>query len=219
MTIIGIDPSLNSTAITIYKDGDYVLFNYTNNKPNYKWIQQVMNFVNFEFHKYINFDTYSESEIAKLKAYMYITLKIVDDIRKYIDDDVRVYIEGYSYSSQQGKLIDLVTFSTLLREKLVWISGIKIQVVPPSSLKKFISDTVYNKDKKGISRNDDGKAGGSFDKKDMMKALLKLDINNDYINYLRDNKEVLLEKKNLSKPFDDLNDSIILAYYGLMNVE
>lgn len=217
MVIIGIDPSLNSTAITIYKNSEYKIFNYTNNKPTYKWIKAVDNIVNFSFHKFINFEKYSESEIEKLKAYMFIAVKIVDDIKKYADDDTHIFIEGYSYSSAQGRLIDLVTFSTLLRERLLWIDKVKINIIPPSSLKKFISDVVYEKDKKGISRNENGKAGGSFDKKDMMEALLKLDIDNEYINYLQENKDILLEKKNLSKPFDDVNDSFILAYYGLLN--
>ena len=149
--------------------------------------------------------------------YDIITTRIVTDIKLFADNNTSIYIEGYSYSSQQGKLIDLVTFSTLLRLKLLDIKNIKINVVPPSSLKKYISDVVYEKDKKGISRNEDGKAGGSFDKKDMMIALLKLDLNIDYFYYLEENKNVLLKKKNISKPFDDLNDSILLAYFGLLN--
>jgi len=217
MVIIGIDPSLNSTAITIYKNSEYKIFNYTNNKPTYKWIKEIDKLVNFTFHKFIDSKDYSESEIDKLKMYDIITSSIVTDIKLFADNNTSIYIEGYSYSSQQGKLIDLVTFSTLLRLKLLDIKNIKINVVPPSSLKKYISDVVYEKDKKGISRNEDGKAGGSFDKKDMMIALLKLDLNIDYFYYLEENKNVLLKKKNISKPFDDLNDSILLAYFGLLN--
>ena len=52
MIIIGIDPSLNSTALTVYKDGQYSFYNYTNNKPGYKWIKEVNDCVNFQFHEY-----------------------------------------------------------------------------------------------------------------------------------------------------------------------
>jgi hypothetical protein len=73
---------------------------------------------------------------------------------------------------------------------------------------------VYKPDKKGVYRNEDGKAGGSFDKKDMMRALLHFDIDVDYFNYLMKKKEDLLKPKNIPKPFDDINDSLLLSLVG-----
>ena len=217
MIIIGIDPSLNSTAISIYKDNKFTVYNYTNNSPKYKWIKEVNNYVDFKFHEYTDDSkSFSESETEKIKVYDIVTDKIFNDIKKISDQQTEVFIEGYSYSSAQGRLIDLVTFSTLLRIKLVNY-GINLNVIPPSTLKKTISEQVYEKDKKGMSRDDNGKAGGSFDKKDMMKCLIKLDINSDYIDYLKINKDVLLKTKNLSKPFDDINDALLLCYYGIVS--
>lgn len=217
MIIIGIDPSLNSTAISIYKDNKYTVYNYTNKNPKYKWIKEVTNYVDFKFHEYNDdSENFSESETEKIKIYDIVTDKIFNDIKKISDQQTEVFIEGYSYSSAQGRLIDLVTFSTLLRIKLVNY-GININVIPPSTLKKTIAEQVYEIDKKGISRDENGKAGGSFDKKDMMKCLIKLNINCEYTNYLQINKDILLNPKSLSKPFDDINDALLLCYYGIIN--
>ena len=215
MIIIGIDPSLNSTALTIYKDGRYTFYNYTNNKPNYKWIKEVSDCVNFQFHEYSNNDDFSESETDKIDIYDVVTDKIVNDINDIIGKrETKIFIEGYSYSAQAGRLIDLVTFSTLLRYKLHKYKNVTLYFIPPSSLKKYVAAMVYKPDKKGIYRDNNGKAGGSFDKKDMMIVLTQLNIDEFYFNYLKDRKEDLLKPKNIPKPFDDINDSLLLCVHG-----
>jgi hypothetical protein len=215
MIIIGIDPSLNSTAITIYKDGKYSFYNYTNNKPNYKWIKEVNQYVNFQFHEYSNNDDFSESEVDKIDIYDIVTDKIVTDISSIIGKkETHIFIEGYSYSAQAGRLIDLVTFSTLLRYKLLKYKNVTLHFIPPSSLKKYVAQMVYKPDKKGMYRNENGKAGGSFDKKDMMVALLHMDLDDVYFHYLTNRREDLLKPKNVPKPFDDINDSLLLNIHG-----
>lgn len=219
MIIIGIDPSLNSTAISIYKNGIFSVYNYTNKEPKYKWIKEVQEHVNFKFHEYNDeTDSFSESETEKIRVYDIVTDKIFNDIKEISDQQTEVFIEGYSYSSAQGRLIDLVTFSTLLRIKLVK-HGINLNVIPPSTLKKTIAEQVYPLDKKGIPRDENDKAGGSFDKKDMMKCLIKLNISSDYINYIKNNSDILLKPKNIPKPFDDCNDSLLLCYYGIISLK
>jgi hypothetical protein len=216
MILIGIDPSLNSTALTIYKENKYFFYNYTNNKPKYKWIKEVYDFVNFKFHEYSNNDDFSESETDKISIYDEVTDKVVDDIFNFIkDEETKIFIEGYSYSAQAGRLIDLVTFSTLLRYKLLKNKNITLHFIPPSSLKKYVATMVYKPDKKGVYRDENGKAGGSFDKKDMMNVLLHFDINELYFNYLKSNKNEILKSKNIPKPFDDINDSLLLLLHGL----
>jgi len=217
MIIIGIDPSLNSTAITIFKNNEFTLYNYTNKKSNYKWIKEIDNMVNFNFHQFEDCDDFSESETEKIKIYDLVTDKIIQDIEKMIDQETKVFIEGYSYSSAQGRLIDLVVFGTLIRHKLLKNPNVKLHIIPPSTLKKTISEYVYEVDKKGIARNEKGKAGGVFDKKDMMECLMKLDLNNNYLDYIKNNSEILLKPKNIPKPFDDINDSFLLCYFGIKN--
>lgn len=216
--IIGIDPSLSSTGLSILKDNKIILFNYNNKKSNYKWFKNTSNIINYIHHTYVFGKNFSESEVSKLKIFDEVTDKIIDTIIKYIDtgEIIKVYIEGFSYSSK-GNIIDLVVFSTLIRYKLLKIFNLELNIIPPSSLKSFIGSEVYEKDKKGIYRNEDGKAAGSFDKKDMMEALLKLnlDLNFEYMEFLKNNKNTLLSTKTIPSPFTDLNDSIILMYYGI----
>ena len=215
MIVIGIDPSLNSTALTVYKDGKYSFYNYTNNKPNYKWIKEVNDCVNFQFHEHSNNDDFSESEVDKIDIYDAVTEKVSNDVISLIGEkETKIFIEGYSYSAQAGRLIDLVTFSTLLRFKLHKNKNVTLHFIPPSSLKKYVAEMVYKPDKKGMYRDENGKAGGSFDKKDMMVALLHLDIDSVYFKYIKDRREDLLKPKSIPKPFDDINDSLLLCIVG-----
>lgn len=216
MIIIGVDPSLNSSAITIYKNNEYSYYNYTNNKPNNKWVKEVDGIIQFHFHRHKDNDDFSKSEVLKLEVYDEITDNIVDNIIKVTNgEETKVFIEGYSYSSASGRLIDLVTFSTLLRYKLLKNMNIVLHVVPPSSLKKSVGELVYGIGKDKIARNDDGMAAGSFKKKEMMIALLEFDnISGYYFNYLKVNKDRLLSPKNIPKPFDDCSDSLLLVQHG-----
>ena len=216
MIIIGADLSLSSSAISILKEGELILLNYTNKKPSYKWIKNSTHLINYTFHKFDNSDEYTESEVDKLKKYGEITENIKNDILNIIEgeEEINIYIEGYAFSAN-GKLIDIITFSTLLRYKLLKLPNVHLFFIPPSSLKSFIGGEVYEKDKKGVYRNENGKASGSFDKKDMMEALLRLNLDFEYINYISGNKNILFETKDIPKPFDDINDSVILMYYGM----
>jgi hypothetical protein len=217
MYIVGIDPSLSSSAITIYKNNELKLFNYNNKKENYKWFKETNHIINYSFHNYVFGNDFSESETEKIQIYDSVTNELVNNIINVINNDsVKIYMEGYSYSSK-GKIIDLVAFSTLIRYKLLKIPNSSLIIIPPSSLKKYVGEFVCEKDKKGIYRDEDGKAAGSFDKKDMMKSLLKFNLNYPYIEYLKDNKEILLQPKDIPKPFDDINDSLILAYFGCIS--
>ena len=217
MYIVGIDPSLSSTAISIYKDGEYKLFNYNNKKSNYVWFKDTNDLIDYTHHEYVIGKDFSASEVEKIKIYDEVTSNVVDNIKYNIgQEEAKIYMEGYSYSSK-GKIIDLVAFSTLIRYKLSKIPNTELFIIPPSSLKKYVGEFVYEKDKKGVYRNDEGKAAGSFDKKDMMIALLNLNIDCPYIDYLNENRYVLLKPKNIPKPFDDVNDSIILTYYGCVS--
>lgn len=217
MYIVGIDPSLSSSAISIYKDGEYKIFNYNNKKSNYTWFKATNHLIDYAHHEYVIGNEFSESEVEKLRIYDEVTTNVVDNIKYEIGQEpARIYMEGYSYSSK-GKIIDLVAFSTLIRYKLSKLPKTDLFIVPPSSLKKYLGEMVYEKDKKGVYRNDEGKAAGSFDKKDMMMGLLNLDIDSPYMDYLNEHRDDLLKPKNIPKPFDDVNDSLILAYYGLIS--
>ena len=217
MIIIGADLSLNSSALCIFKDNNLIFKNYTSKNPSYKWFKNSSHLINYTFHEFDNSSEYTASEVDKLKKYDEITENIKNDVSKIIDGDeeIKIYIEGYAFSAN-GKLIDIITFSTLLRYKLLKLPNVHLYFIPPSSLKSFIGGQVYEKDKKGVYRNQNGKASGSFDKKDMMEALLKLNLDFEYMNYLKANKDLLLSTKEIPKPFDDTTDSACLMYYGII---
>jgi hypothetical protein len=219
MIIIGIDPSLNSTAVSVLNKNTNEIkhYSFTNIKPNYKWAKEYENFILFKFHTYKDSKEFSESEVLKLNNYDDVSNTIMDVILEYKDTDVKIFMEGYSYSSKNGRIIDLVVFSTLLRYKIITQTNAELNIIPPSSLKMFVGQNVYEPDKKGVYRNNDGKAAGKFDKHDIMKALLDLNMTYDYINKLNEDKSEILQMKSIPKPLDDVNDSILLCYYGAMN--
>lgn len=219
--IIGADLSLSSSGICIYNGEEIKFFSYTNAKPNNKWVIVGNDYINYTFHQHKDSKKFTESELLKIKSYDQVTDNIVDDIVNFIgDNDAEMYIESYSYSSKAGKLIDIVTFGTLIRYKLLGYNNIKLNFVPPSSLKKFSGQYAYGtqyqlpKDKKDMCRDESGKAAGSFDKKDLYVVLLNLNLDYGYINFLNENRDDMLNLKNLPKPYDDLNDSLLLVYHG-----
>ena len=82
---------------------------------------------------------------------------IINTILSNINDteDTYIAIEGYSYSSNAGPLIDLVTFSTLLRDNLLKYVTTNITIVSPGELKKGCAMIVYNKGEDGSYRNNE----------------------------------------------------------------
>ena len=120
--VVGLDPSLISTAMVV----NGKLFNYCREKDAMnksglsKWFKYCEDKINLKFINYREYENYSDGEIIKLKDYDKITDQIIKDIEDSIDKSLptKIGIEGYSYSSDAGAIIDLVTFSTLLRKKL-----------------------------------------------------------------------------------------------------
>ena len=211
MNIIGIDPSLNSTAVCYLKDDNINLFSFNNIKPNNKWIKEYESYIHFYHHTYKDSKNFTESEILKLNNYDSVSDAILENINF---DDSDVFMEGYSYSSKNGKIIDLVVFSTLLRYKIINRTSARLNIVPPSTLKSEIGKMVYEPDKKGYYRNSEGIASGNFDKKHMMSALLDTNNDFDYLKKLNENKNDILSMRNIPKPLDDKNDAVLLSLYG-----
>lgn len=218
MNIVGIDPSLASTALSV----NGKMFNYTSfknastKKGNLsKWFDLCQPFITYRFLETETDKDYSKNEILKLMYYDEITNNIIDDIDANLDESFEgtiIGIEGYSYSSAVGPLIDLVTFSTLLRKKLVEKVNTNVTVYAPTSLKKLSAELTYEADDKGIFRNNDGLSGGKFTKTEMMISIIEnLDFNDDWAKFLRDNKDDLLKFKNIPKPIDDINDAYLLS--------
>jgi len=224
MNFIGLDISKISTAMAIENsNGENHLFNYTTKEPNYLWVKRTNEVINFRYYNYATCESYSESEIEKLTQFVAIANDIIKDIKNTITDNYPVYImlEGYSYGSNVGPLIDLVGIGTIIRGKLLeHVPNIKlIEVIAPLSLKTQTAEYVYGYEmvEKGkrvvrltkvVNTNEDGVPGKSFSKHDMFKALMDAKLEVPVLEFYDIYKDDLLKMKSLPKPFDDINDAI-----------
>jgi hypothetical protein len=101
---------------------------------------------------------------------------IISDIEKNIDKSIptKVAIEGYNFGPQVGDLIDLVTFSTLLRKKIWDYITKDITVLSQSSLKQESCKLTYKpidigkKKPKLEWRNHFGISGETYQKRNLL---------------------------------------------------
>ena len=225
--VIGIDPSLLSTAMCISTpDGDK-LFSFYKDKKFGKWEKIAESYICMHLTTFKEYKSmsYSEEQIQKHLDYEKIVDRIVDVILDNIDDSLETYInvEGYSYSSNAGPLIDLVTFSTLLRDSLIKHVTENITITAPGELKKGCAMLVYDKGPDKMYRNNQiqengkGLAGGSFKKPQMALAMIDYygktgkKINANIYDFLTSYKDEVFSMSGFPKPFDDIIDSIWLC--------
>lgn len=221
MNLIGIDPSLISTAMVV----NGKLFNYCRKKDAYgkkelsKWYKLCENYVEYKFIEYRETIDYSEGEIIKLIDYDTITEQIINDILLNIDTNkpTKIGIEGFSYNSKNGDLVDLVTFSTLLRKKLYDNISKDIFILSPMTLKYESCKMTYKpinigKKKEILEyRNNQGISGGKFTKKEICQSLIdNISLNDDWSLHIKDIGSELLLNKKIMKPYEDLNDSYFI---------
>lgn len=222
MYFIGIDPSLNSTSVTINGNClNYAPHNivYTKKNELKKWYNFFKNIITYRtFHKPIfNKKSHNISETQKLKMFDDVCDLIIFDIvekTKNSPEKTHICIEGYSYSSSSGPLIDLVTFATILKYKLYYLYNYKhISVIPPKSLKKFAGKLTYKKvieNRKEMYRNKLDIPSGNFNKKDLLNSLIdNTTLNYAFTDFLKQNKKIQLQKK-VPKPLEDCVDSFLL---------
>ena len=191
--IVAIDPSLISTAVVVSSGDTFKIYNYCRESAAYgktglkKWYKMAEEHVTYKFISYREYKDYSEGELIKLKDYDIVTDGIISDILSNIDPKkpTKVGIEGFSFGSVSGDLIDLVTFSTLLRKKLFDIVSQDIFVMSPSTLKLESCKLTYppiikESGKKKITykeeyRNNMGIPGGSFTKREIFYSIIEND--------------------------------------------
>lgn len=225
MNIVSIDPSLISTALIV--NGKF--FNYCRESKAYgktgmtKWFKMAEPFVKYRFIEYREFADYSEGELVKLKDYDLITDMIIKDILDNINRSfpTKIGIEGYSFGAQVGDLIDLVTFSTLLRKKLFDQVSEDILVLSPSTLKLEACKLTYSpiikeiggkkKRQELIWKNNIGISGGKFTKVDMFLAIIEnSEFGDDWSIHCKSIKSDILSVKDIQKPYEDCNDAYLI---------
>jgi hypothetical protein len=227
VNFIGIDPSLISTAVVV----NGKILNYCRESKVMlksgmsKWFKSAEQYCTYRFITYREFDNYSDGELTKLKDYDYITEMIIDDILININpgEESIIGIEGYNFGATVGDLIDLVTFSTLLRKKLFDRVSERIIVLSPSTLKleacKLTYDPIVKEIGKKVKRieytyrNKLGISGGKFTKRDMALAIIENEkIDDPWFKYLKLIKTELLEVKDIQKPHEDVNDAVLIYH-------
>jgi hypothetical protein len=221
MNYIGLDPSLISTGLVV----NGKLFNYCREKDAMnksglsKWFKYCEDKVELKFIQYREYENYSDGELTKLKDYDKITDQILKDIEENIDKSqpTKIGIEGYSYSSDAGAIIDLVTFSTLLRKKLYDYISTDITVFSPSTLKLESCKLTYppinegKKKDKWVYKNSYGVSGGNLTKHGMFLCIVdNPNLKDDWSNLCRTLKEDIMTANKVPKPFEDLNDAFLI---------
>lgn len=222
--IVAIDPSLISTALVVSSGETFKIYNYCRESKAFgkkgitKWFRLAEEFITYKFIGYREYKDYSEGELVKLKDYDKISDTIITDILENIDPKkpTKIGIEGYSFSSN-GDIIDLVTFSTILRKKLFDKISEDIFVLSPSTLKLESCKLTYvpinegKKKDKWVYRNKIGISGGSFSKIDMLLTIVENDSLNDYwAKHCKFIKTDILEPKQIQKPYEDVNDAYLI---------
>jgi len=225
VNIVAIDPSLISTAIVV----NGKMINYCRESKVYvkngmsKWFKMAEPFVTYRFVDYHKFDNYSDGELIKLKDYDTITDNIIKDILDNIDKTkpTKIGIEGYNFGASVGDLVDLVTFSTLLRKKLYDNVSKDIWVLSPSTLKLEACKLTYKPEIKEIGgkkkrteyiyRNNIGVSGGKFTKNDILLSIIENDwFEDDWAKHCKSIKDDILPSVNVPKPYEDINDSFFI---------
>lgn len=223
---IGIDISLNSTAVYIESiKGKYIL-SFTNKKDNNIYIKELDRYgVKFHFLNRETSDDYSKNEILKINHYNMVSQLLVDEINKLIDMSKKTYcqIEGYSFSKNTSSILDIVSLSTLIRSNLIKsIKDIDITIISPSTLKLESCKLVYKPIDIGKKKpkykyvNNEGISGGSFKKPQMYRAIIEGNIDIPIYDMLLSYKE-LMDRDKIPNPIEDIIDAIFACKIRINN--
>jgi Holliday junction resolvasome RuvABC endonuclease subunit len=197
MCIIGIDFSINSTAVCIKTAKNNHLFSFV---PNYKKGKKA-----FEIHdrlkgiiatqSYIKPDKLTDSiqeQANKLINADQLSGIIMSIITSFDEPVEEIRIEGFSYASKGNSFIDLITYNTYLKVKLIQEYGHVIKVVPPKTLKKLYT------------------GNGNATKCDMLRTFMN-NQGNPLQEEIRKMDIVEIDEFKIPKPIDDICDAIALC--------
>lgn len=225
---IGLDISKISTALTIEKNNEIKHYSYSTLKSNNIWVENTKDYIIYRHieYKYLKDKDYSKSQIKKLLEFDKVTDLIIKDISDNVDfekDTIQIGIEGFSYSSSAGPLIDIVEFSTSLKLKLLnkLNNNSNIEILSPMTVKSETCKIVYTprietKGKRIIKEilhyeNKNGKQATNFDKWDMLYALIDSNLKVSIKTWLLENDN-WKKNKDVPKPLDDIIDSLWIMY-------
>lgn len=203
MIKIGLDFSLVSPAICIYKDGEYSFISFfddygkdwkNSKSKTFQYHQQLSDIIELNpYTRDIEKNNYREEQRTKMRAAKMIANKISNRLIEIVgNENVVIGLEGFSYGSISSSTLDLAMFNSFLRIKLLEDFGEDcLVIISPTEGKKNLS----------------GK--GNAKKEDMIQAFIENRTNDPDIErcpFWKYCKENELDYKNI-KPIDDLVDA------------
>ena len=206
MIKVGIDFSLTSPAICVYKNSEYLFISFFNDSgkdwrksksKSYKYHNELCNIIEvIPYTRKIDDSDYRNEQKTKMEDALMIVNLIIDKLKMVIDDDVIIGVEGFSYGSISSSTLDLAMYNSFLRMKLIENFGSDVvNIVSPTEGKKVLF----------------GK--GNAKKEDMIQAFIdnrledELLMSNAFWKYCKTNEVDFKQPK----PIDDLVDA-----YGIL---
>lgn len=203
MKLIGIDFSLNSTAVTIFdvEKDDIECLSFLRLPANWKttrkynYLQAIDDVSKLELDVIVS-DSVASTENDKLLQCLELVERI---IKRLPTDDIKVALEGFAFSSIGLRGLELAGYQYHLRTELIKTLKLNINdlyVFPPSTVKKTAG-------------------GGRYKKEDMMSAFLRNDLKLHYQQKLGEELQLKAEQlkttKDWKKPIDDVVDSFYVV--------
>ena len=206
MIKIGIDFSLTSPAVCVYKNGIYSFISFFNDggkdwkkskSKNYRYHNDLCDIIDIiPYTRKIDDSDYRNEQKTKMSDALMIVNIIIEKLKSIIDDDVIIGLEGFSYGSISSSTLDLAMYNSFLRMKLIENFGSDVlNIISPTEGKKMLF----------------GK--GNAKKDDMIQAFIDNKLNDDVLlgnEFWKYCKENGVDFKQ-PKPIDDLVDA-----YGIL---
>ena len=126
MNLVAIDFSITSTAVCVSTPEKIHWFNFASNldlnKKAFKVHKDLedlgLNIIGYERNKPKDL-TYTQEQSFKINNANQLSYSIINAIAPYINEDTLFGIEGYSYGSKGNSFIDLITYNTFLKSKIL----------------------------------------------------------------------------------------------------
>lgn len=196
--IIGIDFSINSTALAVKTEETVSLFSFVPNYTKGKRAFEIHDGLNgivktFGYNKPAKSTDSIEEQSNKLINADQLSSIILEVLEEFNEEVTEIRIEGFSYGSKGNSFIDLIMYNTYMKVKLIQKYGHIIKVVPPKTLKKLYT------------------GNGNATKCDMMRHFMSVTDNPlkrkiEILDFIKEEGEF-----KIPKPFDDIIDAIGLT--------
>ena len=207
MIKIGIDFSLTSPAICVYKNNEYYFISFFNDggkdwkkskSKSYRYHNELCKIIDIiPYTRKIDDSNYKNEQKTKMSDALMIVNLIIEKLKMIIDnDDVIIGLEGFSYGSISSSTLDLAMYNSFLRMKIIENFGSDVlNIISPTEGKKKLF----------------GK--GNAKKEDMIQSFIDNRLKDDILilnafwKYCKENGVDFKQPK----PIDDLVDA-----YGIL---